>query len=893
MSGSLLPRSALRGDHPGAYNVRRFDANTVVADYLEPAVIGADGYGAQYAIRQLAGQDVAIVDAADPIPASLSFGQSNSLNGGSRDRPTSQLTDALHPRTLLAFNVGNFAEGSRHCFFAGAPRGVARTGTISAFAPYADTPGSYLQAHTPVGIAVEDWRRRRGLAAMSTLTFNVGEGSEPLASFMPADFAWAIGKTQLNGPDPLFGGAPFNYLNLMAAVDGLVAAAAAHGRTAEVRTIKFCQGEGGLYSVGGGAGYVWLAGAAPTPLTETAYGAELERLLDRVVTDVMAKTGQTIRPLVLIMQTATSREQTAVDFIPPLAHLELCRRRPRDYWLVGTMRGIPLRTDSDVHPDDEGRFQAAGVWARAVMEADAWWDAQKRGATVPAWQAPMLDVGGAYRVAETVIRIPVQRPGRLARQPVVIDTDRLGAPRERGGAPPSFLGFVLRGTTASQVGVAGARLLDSGDVEVTLSAPPTGADATLDYAIQCERRLAGIVEARRVNNVVTVTTTTPHGVTVGEAVRLDGTTDPALHVAWRVLDTPNATSFTFANIRPNGVATGGVVFRPELSGWGGSYGDLSWPSGRGQIYVPDPEPDPLAARFPPVVRPAVIRHYLPAARLPIPPRLDAQWAELAARPSVRWFVRSEGAALVTTVGPPTQASQFLDLRSAAAAATVVLEQPTAIRRGEVVDGVWPGSWAGGGDQRVVRTVNDIGGYYQHPAGFAQYDFAGDWQLATEVVFGATVTDGAASDPRQKEAYLWGYYDNDIDGAGPDTIFGTGLRLRALGGTDTLTLNHGDALLDWGRANTVRGRRLLVVARRLGGVLTLRINGLDRGSVAAPGPGANPAQTPAFALGTRRPVDRGLAANADWRMAVLSVGNAAALDADLRLLERAAREQGIF
>jgi hypothetical protein len=70
---------------------------------------------------------------------------------------------------------------------------------------------------------------------------------------------------------------------------------------------------------------------------------------------------------------------------------------------------------------------------------------------------------------------------------------------------------------------------------------------------------AVISTAARVSNVVTVTTTFPHGYTTGDVVTIAGNTESAFNDEWTIATIPTPTTFTFADSGSDTTGTGGTV----------------------------------------------------------------------------------------------------------------------------------------------------------------------------------------------------------------------------------------------------------------------------------------------------------------------------------------------
>lgn len=70
---------------------------------------------------------------------------------------------------------------------------------------------------------------------------------------------------------------------------------------------------------------------------------------------------------------------------------------------------------------------------------------------------------------------------------------------------------------------------------------------------------AAIVSATRIGDIVTVTTSTPHGFKLGEGVRVQNSVaDTTMNGTFVVLSVPTATSFTYKSVGSAGTNTGGV-----------------------------------------------------------------------------------------------------------------------------------------------------------------------------------------------------------------------------------------------------------------------------------------------------------------------------------------------
>src|SRR5436853_4317084 len=68
-----------------------------------------------------------------------------------------------------------------------------------------------------------------------------------------------------------------------------------------------------------------------------------------------------------------------------------------------------------------------------------------------------------------------------------------------------------------------------------------------------------VTTATRAGNVVTITTTAPHGLIANQGFQLSGVADGTFNLNSTILAVPDATHFTFKQNAPNASSTGGSV----------------------------------------------------------------------------------------------------------------------------------------------------------------------------------------------------------------------------------------------------------------------------------------------------------------------------------------------
>ena len=71
--------------------------------------------------------------------------------------------------------------------------------------------------------------------------------------------------------------------------------------------------------------------------------------------------------------------------------------------------------------------------------------------------------------------------------------------------------------------------------------------------------IAATSGAVRAANVVTITTTSPHGLTVGQIVTISGVTDTSFNGTFAVLAVPSTTTFTYAQSGSDATSGSGTV----------------------------------------------------------------------------------------------------------------------------------------------------------------------------------------------------------------------------------------------------------------------------------------------------------------------------------------------
>ncbi|HET9183279.1 MAG TPA: MBG domain-containing protein, partial [Candidatus Angelobacter sp.] len=108
----------------------------------------------------------------------------------------------------------------------------------------------------------------------------------------------------------------------------------------------------------------------------------------------------------------------------------------------------------------------------------------------------------------------------------------------------------------SQSDVAGGGNVSSPACQITQG---TGACGTATFAPH-----PPIVTAIRSNNVVTITTTVPHLMTVGKKVTIQGVANTGFNGTFTITSVPSPTSFTYNQTAANASSSGGLVVAPGL-----------------------------------------------------------------------------------------------------------------------------------------------------------------------------------------------------------------------------------------------------------------------------------------------------------------------------------------
>jgi len=487
---------------PGAVTTTELDRVVVTA---EPAVPGLSMPGI---IRPQRYESLNVdMPAGDVIYMALGYGQSNAGYGGSGPTTSlTQVTDTFFPRSLFSFatTVAPFpgstwtpaqVAASLSCdthLAAGSGASLVevlpgfnqpKTVTVTGLRPFRNPPDSRNVALSAAWIAAEHMSRARGCPVEPRIAYTVSSGASHMSFFMPADFRYAQRNLAIDGADEqTIKGAPLTYLNLIAAVTEAKAIADALGRRLIVDVVAWCQGEGNLFS----NGIHWLATNSTTPPngqnSMAHYEVQLELLMDRISTDVRAITGQAERPLSLLMQIALNRNSnlgnsTSPDRFTRNAFATLPRRRPNDFWNVGTLYAAPFTSpDSSggIHHTETERLHLASSYAVAMTRQRA---ARQRGQTPAPWWIPRINRELSHWRAADTLRIVYEKPVGMTGA-LTVDTDWIGDAVT--GAPTTNLGFRYTGTDGSLSGAAKVANEDAVDLTITGN---TDAAAVVEYAM--------------------------------------------------------------------------------------------------------------------------------------------------------------------------------------------------------------------------------------------------------------------------------------------------------------------------------------------------------------------------------------------------------------------------
>jgi DNA-binding beta-propeller fold protein YncE len=142
---------------------------------------------------------------------------------------------------------------------------------------------------------------------------------------------------------------------------------------------------------------------------------------------------------------------------------------------------------------------------------------------------------------------------------IAYQTTNVGALVDLTQTPPAFVGVATVGT-GSRPQVAIVPTLNWG-----LITPGGGGSLSI---LDLSRRGTNTIApsgAMRVSSTstVTITTTAPHGVTVGDAVLVTGVTDNSFNGVFVVATVPSSNSFTYTQAGPDSSSGGGAIFYSE------------------------------------------------------------------------------------------------------------------------------------------------------------------------------------------------------------------------------------------------------------------------------------------------------------------------------------------
>jgi DNA-binding beta-propeller fold protein YncE len=142
---------------------------------------------------------------------------------------------------------------------------------------------------------------------------------------------------------------------------------------------------------------------------------------------------------------------------------------------------------------------------------------------------------------------------------IAYQNTNVGALVDLTQTPPAFVGVMTVGT-GSRPQVAMVPTLNWGIIT------PGGAGSL--SIVDMSRRNSNTIApngAARVSStsISTITTTAPHGLTVGDAVLITGVTDTSFNGVFVVATVPTSNSFTYTQAGPNSTSGGGTIFYAE------------------------------------------------------------------------------------------------------------------------------------------------------------------------------------------------------------------------------------------------------------------------------------------------------------------------------------------
>ncbi|MBV9929933.1 MAG: hypothetical protein JO013_03190 [Alphaproteobacteria bacterium] len=375
-----------------------------------------DDDGTTYDARQLKGTAGWLVESSAALDGLLVYGQSNAGLSVATDT-NKALHVALFPHTVVGSSLGFYGEGP-----------ATLSDAPAAFADLYDEPG--LIGHFPAtldGYAAERVARDAGRAPTGLYVHTQFQGAQPIDSFVKGTA---------------------NYQSLLADVRRTTATAKLYKRDFIVR------------------GVVWIQGESRTG----DYAATLERLADDLAADIMAITGQAVRPELMIQQINTTDAEPGITGVE-LDQLALARRRfGRGITLIGPMYQARFGAGDIIHVADIGKMALADV-------AGLVFDRVRRGsAFTPLWPLSAIRSGVTIDVRFAV-------PGNG----LAFDTDFMPPTPNQG------FNYWDDSRSARVVSVA---IIGADTVRLTLDQVPTGANPRVQYALGNDAVIDGYASGR-------------------------------------------------------------------------------------------------------------------------------------------------------------------------------------------------------------------------------------------------------------------------------------------------------------------------------------------------------------------------------------------------------------
>ncbi len=108
----------------------------------------------------------------------------------------------------------------------------------------------------------------------------------------------------------------------------------------------------------------------------------------------------------------------------------------------------------------------------------------------------------------------------------------------------------------------------TGNAPVAVAAGDFNGDGRVDLAVVNQGSVATIASSNgavRATNVVTITTTSPHGLSTGQSVTISGVSDSSFNGTFTIATVPSTTTFTYAQTGPAATSGGGAVSTGSVS----------------------------------------------------------------------------------------------------------------------------------------------------------------------------------------------------------------------------------------------------------------------------------------------------------------------------------------